>query len=135
MVSWGGGSEGAPTQNKHTSSKERHSCCACGFLWRCVLSLHLQSWLLICAKRPLTSHTSNCPSPTPALRQQSGGTHQLRAVSSTKRWHTSTAGCVVNKAVAHINCGLCRRVLANSSAVYIQRKEDEWMEVPSEHKP
>jgi hypothetical protein len=37
--------------------------------------------------------------------------------------------------VAHINCGLCRRVLANSSAVYIQRKEDEWMEVPSEHKP
>ena len=40
----------------------------------------------------------------------------------------------VNKAVAHINCGLCRRVLANSSAVYIQRKEDEWMEVPSEHK-
>ena len=95
MVSWGGGSEGAPTQNKHTSSKERHSCCACGFLWRCVLSLHLQSWLLICAKRPLTSHTSNCPSPTPALRQQSGGTHQLRAVSSTKRWHTSTAGCVV----------------------------------------
>jgi hypothetical protein len=74
-----------------------------------------------------------CEAPTHVTHLQLPLAH-ARA-TSTKRWHTSTAGCVVNKAVAHINCGLCRRVLANSSAVYIQRKEDEWMEVPSEHKP
>jgi hypothetical protein len=48
-----------------------------------------------------------CEAPTHVTHLQLPLAH-ARA-TSTKRWHTSTAGCVVNKAVAHINCGLCRR--------------------------